>query len=65
MESKDEVPLNIVELRERLAKIMQEPPRPIKFVNYDRYYWPAKYPQIELININANKARRAITSVTA
>ena len=65
MESKDEIPLNIADLKERFAKITQEPSHPVRFVNHDRYYWPAKYPQIELVSMNAHRARRAVTSVTA
>lgn len=46
MENKDEIPFNIVEVRERLVKAIQELPHPIrtypvKFINNDRwYYWP-------------------------
>lgn len=72
MESKDEVPFNIIEMRERLTKTVQDLPYPartypVKFINNDRwYYWPAKYPQIDFINDHgARKARRAITNVTA
>lgn len=68
MESKDEVPFNIVEMRERLAKTIQDLPHsartyPLKFTNNDLYYWPAKYPQVN--SFNAHRARRTITNVTA
>lgn len=64
MESKDEVPLNLVEVRKRFIEATQEFSNPVRMYPL-RYYWPAKYPQIELINMNAHRARRAVTSVTA